>query len=60
MSIISGYDEDHKVRNITFEGLKINGRTIYDTMPGKPGWYQTSDFVPAYVDGHVENLKFNK
>ncbi len=60
MSIISGYDEDHKVRNITFEGLKINGRTIYDSMPGKPGWYQTSDFVPAYVDGHVENLKFSK
>ena len=60
MSIISGYDEDHKVRNITFEGLKINGRAIYDKMPGKPGWYQTADFVPAYVDGHVENLIFNK
>ena len=60
MSIISGYDEDHKVHNITFEGLKINGRAIYDKMPGKPGWYQTADFVPAYVDGHVENLIFNK
>ena len=60
MSIISGYDEDHKVRNITFEGLKINGRAIYDKMPGKPGGYQTADFVPAYVDGHVENLIFNK
>ena len=60
MSIISGYDEDHKVRNITFEGLKINGRAIYDKMPGKPGWYQTADFVPAYVDAHVENLIFNK
>ena len=60
MSIISGYDENHKVRNITFEGLKINGQTIYDKMPGKPGWYQTTDFVPAYVDGHVENVIFNK
>ena len=60
MSIISGYDENHKVRNITFEGLKINGLTIYDKMPGKPGWYQTTDFVPAYVDGHVENVVFNK
>ncbi|MBR3455241.1 MAG: alginate lyase family protein [Bacteroidaceae bacterium] len=60
MSIISGYDENHKVRNITFEGLKINGQTIYDKMPGKPGWYQTTDFVPAYVDGHVENVLFNK
>ena len=60
MSIISGYDENHKVRNITFEGLKINGQAIYDKMPGKPGWYQTTDFVPAYVDGHVENVIFNK
>ena len=60
MSIISGYDENHKVRNITFEGLKINGRAIYDDMPGKPAWYQTTDFLPAYVDSHVENLNFNK
>ena len=60
LSIINGYNEDRKVKNITFEGLKINGKAIYDTMPGKPGWYSTSDFVPIFVGNHVENVKFNK
>jgi hypothetical protein len=48
------------VKNITFEGLKINGRTIYDKMPGKPGWHATSDYVPMFVGNHVENLNFTK
>ena len=60
LSIINGYNEDRKVKNITFEGLKINGKAIYDTMPGKPGWYSTCDFVPIFVGNHVENIKFNK
>ena len=60
ISIINGYDENHKVKNITFEGLKINGRTIYDKMPGKPGWHATSDYVPMFVGNHVENLNFTK
>ena len=60
MSVINGYDADRKVRNIRFEGLKINGHLIYDDMPGKPRWYQTSDYVPIFVGNHVENLKFNK
>ena len=59
-SIITGYDAQHKVKNITFEGLKINGRAIYDDMPGKPKWYQTADYVPMFVGSHVEGLKFNK
>ena len=50
----------HKVKNITFEGLKINGRAIYDDMPGKPKWYQTADYVPMFVGSHVEGLQFNK
>jgi hypothetical protein len=58
LSIISGYDAEHKVRNITFEGLKINGRVISDDMPGKPKWHATSDYVPMFVGSHVENLKF--
>ena len=58
MSVINGYNEQRKVKNITFEGLKINGRSIYDDMPGEPNWYQTSDFVPMYVGSHVENLIF--
>lgn len=60
MSVITGYDANHKVKNVTFEGLKINGRLIYDEMPGKPKWYATADYVPMFVGSHVENLKFNK
>ena len=60
LSVINGYDEGHKVKNITFEGLKINGRAIYDDMPGKPRWYQTADYVPIFVGNHVEGLTFKK
>ena len=60
LSIINGYNEQRCVRNITFEGLKINGRTIYDDMPGKPRWYKTADYVPIYVGNHVENILFKK
>ena len=60
LSVITGYDAQHAVRNVTFEGLKINGRAIYDGMPGKPGWYSTADMVPIFVGSHVENLIFKK
>lgn len=60
LSIITGYDAEHKVKNITFEGLKINGRTISDDMPDKPKWHTTSDYVPMFVGSHVENLQFKK
>ncbi len=60
LSVITGYDEQHQVKNVTFEGLKINGKVIYDDMPGKPAWYATSDYVPMFVGSHVENLKFKK
>lgn len=60
MSVITGYDGQHKVKNVTFEGLKINGKKIYDDMPGKPKWHQTADYVPMFVGSHVENLIFKK
>ena len=60
LSIITGYDERHQVKNVTFEGLKINGNPVYDDMPGKPKWYATADFVPMFVGSHVENLRFKK
>ena len=60
LSLINGYNEERKVKNITFEGLKINGRAIYDDMPGKPKWYKTSDYVPMFVGNHVENIVFKK
>ena len=58
LSIISGYDSKRGVRDISFEGLKINGRPIYDNMPGKPRWYATSDYVPMFVGNHVEEVVF--
>lgn len=60
LSIITGYDAQHKVKNITFEGLKINGRVISDDMPGKPKWHATADYVPMFVGSHVEGLHFKK
>ena len=60
LSVVAGYDETHKVRNIRFEGLKINGRVLSDDMPGKPAWYSTADYVPMYVGSHVEGLRFVK
>ncbi len=45
MSIIAGYNEQRKVKNIVFENLVINGRLIADDMKEKPGWYKTSDMA---------------
>ena len=58
LSVIAGYDEQRRVTDVTFEGLKINGQRIYDDMPGKPRWYQTADYVPIYLGPHVEGLRF--
>ena len=58
LSVINGYSEERKVKDITFEGLKINGRRLYDKMKGKPAWYATSDYIPMYVGNHVENVVF--
>ena len=60
LSIINGYNEQRMVKNITFEGLKVNGRAIYDDMPEKPKWYSTADYVPLFVGNHVENVVFKK
>ena len=46
------------MKDITFEGLKINGRRLYDKMKGKPAWYATGDYIPMYVGNHVENVVF--
>ena len=60
VSLINGYNEERMVRNITFEGLKINGRLLHDKMEGKPAWYSTADYVPMYVGNHVKNVVFSK
>ncbi|RKL32496.1 hypothetical protein BFJ72_g10439 [Fusarium proliferatum] len=57
MSIFIGYDEDRTISNVTFENLVINGKVISDNMQ-KPGWYLTTDFIPAYANEHVHNMTF--
>lgn len=60
LSIISGYNEDRKIKNIVFENLVINGDTIHNEMKGKPGWYKTSDMAGFYLGEHVEDVTFIK
>jgi hypothetical protein len=58
LSMIAGYDSVRSIRNVVFENLQINGRLIWDAMPGKPAWYQTGDLAHFFVGEHVEGLKF--
>lgn len=60
LSIIAGYNEERKVKNIRFENLCINGEVIYDDMPGKPKWYKTGDMARFFVGEHVEEVTFTK
>ena len=60
LSIINGYNDERKVKGVTFEGIKINGRLLHDKMEGKPAWYATADYIPMYVGNHVENVVFSK
>ena len=57
-SIVNGYNEQRRVKNVRFEYLKINGRTLHDDMPEKPKWYSTADYVPLFVGNHVEGIHF--
>lgn len=60
ISVIEGYDEARKVKNIRFKNLRINGKLIYDEMPDKPKWYKTSDMARIYVGAHTEGLVFQE
>ncbi|MCR5820980.1 MAG: glycoside hydrolase family 88 protein [Bacteroidaceae bacterium] len=59
LSVINGYSEERQVRNVTFEGIKINGHLIHDKMAGKPAWYAAADYIPMYVGNHVRNVVFS-
>ena len=59
-SIISGYDENRKIKNVVFQNLVINGVLITDDMPGKPKWYKTSDMGRIFVGEHTEEIEFKK
>ncbi|WP_281225895.1 glycosyl hydrolase family 28 protein [Flavobacterium aquiphilum] len=58
LSIIAGYDEQRKIKNVTFENLMINGILISDEMKGKPKWYKTADMARFFVGEHVEGVSF--
>lgn len=58
ISLIAGYDETRRIKNVTFDNLVINGVRYSDDMPGKPAWYKTSDLARIYVGEHVENVVF--
>ena len=58
LSIISGYDERNKIKNVTFENLRVNGKVIADDMPGKPEFYRTGDMANILVGEHVDEIKF--
>jgi hypothetical protein len=57
-SIIAGYDDSREIENVVFENLKINGRTIFDDMPGKPGYFKTGDMADIFVGEHVDGIVF--
>ena len=48
------------MKDIRFRNLVINGKAIYDTMPGKPAWYKTADFANIFIGEHVEDVTFDK
>lgn len=60
LSIIAGYDENRKIKNICFENLRINGELISDDMKTEPAWYKTSDMSRFFVGEHVEGIRFVK
>ncbi|KAA6340752.1 hypothetical protein EZS27_011394, partial [termite gut metagenome] len=60
ISIITGYNEERKIKDIRFENLSINGQIISDNMPGKPGWYKAADIARFFVGEHVENIQFDE
>ncbi|KAL2847504.1 pectin lyase-like protein [Aspergillus pseudoustus] len=58
-ALLLGYDAEHKISNVTFENLVVNGKVISDDM-AKPSWYYTADMVPMFANEHVEGLSFIK
>jgi hypothetical protein len=60
MSVVDGYSDERKIKNIVFENLLVNGRLYYDGMKEKPGWYKTADLAGIYVGNHTEGIVFKK
>lgn len=60
VSIIAGYDDTRKIKNVHFENLSINGRVISDDMRDKPKWYKTADFARFFIGEHVDDIDFKR
>ena len=58
-SVIAGYDDARKVKNVVFENLVINGTVIWDGMQ-KPAWYKTADMAGIFVGEHVDGIEFRR
>lgn len=58
MSVISGYDDLHGIKDVVFENLKINGTLIYDKMKTKPGFYKTGDMANIFIGEHTDAIRF--
>lgn len=58
ISLIIGYDQTRRIKNITFDNLLINGLKISDDMEGKPKWYKTGDMARIFIGEHVDNVVF--
>lgn len=56
-SIVAGYDETRKIKNVVFENLVLNSRLISDQME-KPSWFKTSDLANIFVGEHVDGIEF--
>ena len=57
ISIIEGYSPERSIKNIVFEGLKINGTEISDQSI-KKGYKQLSDFARFYEGLYIEGLVY--
>lgn len=57
ISIIDGYSPERKIKNIVFEGLKINGTEI-SAKSIKPGYMKLSDFARFYEGVYVEGIEY--
>lgn len=58
LSMIIGYDDKRKIKNVTFDNLRINGKHINDNMPNKPDWYKTGDMARIFIGEHTENITY--
>ena len=58
LSMISGYNDERKIKKVVFQNLRINGKLITDDMPAKPKWYKTGDMARIFIGEHVEGVTF--